>query len=92
MSPSRPNGPLPLSEGKRHEVQYSRLPRRVREEKTIVHTVRQGKEVLIFEQVPADFCPVCGDTLLKPETVRQLERLLRTKSRPDEMIPLYKFA
>ena len=62
------------------------------EEQTIIHTLRQGGDVFVFEQVPAEVCSVCGDTLLKPETVRQLERLLQAKGRPDEMVPLYKFA
>ena len=54
------------------------------EEKTIIQTLRKGGEVFVFEQLPAEVCSVCGDNLLKPETVRQLERLLQAKRRPDE--------
>lgn len=62
------------------------------EEKTIVHTLHKGGEVFVFGQVPAEVCSVCGDTLLKPETVRHLERLMQAGRPPDVMVPMYKFA
>ncbi len=62
------------------------------EERTIVHTVRYHGQVVVIDHVPAEICTVCGDVLLKPETVRQIEVLLRTANQPASMIPLYEFA
>ena len=62
------------------------------EERTIVHTFRRGEDVFVFEQVPAEVCSVCGDTLLTPDTVRHLEKLLIEKPRPDRLVPLIKYA
>lgn len=61
------------------------------ETRRIVHTVRQGDEVSVFENVPADVCSVCGDTLLDPETVRRLEGLMKDKNLPAKFIPLYHY-
>lgn len=62
------------------------------EERTIVHTVRHHGQVVVIDHVPAEICSVCGDVLLKPETVRQIEALLQTAAQPTSMIPLYEFA
>jgi len=57
-----------------------------------VHTVRHQEQVIVIDGVPAEVCPVCGDVLLKPETVRRIESLLRTAGRPASTVPLYKYA
>ena len=62
------------------------------EERTIVHTVRYHGQVVVIDHVPAEICSVCGDVLLKPETVRQIEELLQTATQPTSMIPLYEFS
>ncbi|MCH8291193.1 YgiT-type zinc finger protein [Candidatus Poribacteria bacterium] len=62
------------------------------EEKKIVHTVRHKGQVRVIDHVPAEVCSVCGDVLLKPETVRQIEMLLQSEVRPAEMVPLYEYA
>ncbi|MFH1115783.1 MAG: YgiT-type zinc finger protein [Pseudomonadota bacterium] len=61
------------------------------EAKTIVHTVKFGDEVLVFENVPAEVCDVCADTLLAPETVRRLEALILNRSKPDKFAPVYEY-
>jgi len=58
------------------------------EERRIVHTVRHQEQVIVIDGVPAEVCSVCGDVLLKPETVRRIEALLRTA----RTVPLYKYA
>ena len=58
------------------------------ESERIVHTVRKGSDIYIFEHVPAD---VCGDTLLSPSTIRRLEDLLCTKAKPGKMAPIYEY-
>jgi YgiT-type zinc finger domain-containing protein len=58
---------------------------------TITHTVRQGKRVVVIDHVPAEVCGVCGDVLLRPETIRQLETVLK-RAEPTRSIPLYEYA
>ena len=62
------------------------------EAKKIVHTVRAGADIFLFERVPADVCSVCGDTLLAPDTVRQLERILARKGKASKQAPVYEYA
>lgn len=62
------------------------------EERKIVHTVRHKGEVIVIDHVPAEVCSVCGDVLLKPETVRRIEKLLQTASRPTSTVPLYEYS
>lgn len=58
----------------------------------IVHTLHKGAEIYIFEHVPAEVCSDCGDTLLAPETIRHIERLLSSKGKPGKMAPVYEYA
>ena len=62
------------------------------EERRVVHTVRHHGQVIVIDHVPAEVCSVCGDVLLKPETVRHIETLLRTTTRPAGTVPLYEYA
>ena len=61
------------------------------QDKGIVHTVRKGEQILVFEHVPAEVCSVCGDTILKPDTVRHLEKMLKAKAKPGKLVPLYEY-
>ncbi len=61
------------------------------EERNIVHTVRYSGQVIVIDHVPAEVCSVCGDVLLKPETVRRIEELLRAKAQPSRTVPLYEY-
>jgi YgiT-type zinc finger domain-containing protein len=62
------------------------------ENKRVVHTVRHNGQLLVMENVPAEVCSVCGDVLIKPETIRHIEELLRKASRPSKTVPLYEYA
>lgn len=62
------------------------------EERKIVHTVRHQGRVIVIDHVPVEVCSVCRDVLLKPETVRRIETLLRTAARPVSTVPLYEYA
>ncbi|MBI5563129.1 MAG: YgiT-type zinc finger protein [Deltaproteobacteria bacterium] len=62
------------------------------EDKRIVHTVCPKGEVVVIDHVPAEVCSECGDVLLRPETVRHIEELLRVSRRPDKTVPLYEYA
>jgi len=61
------------------------------EHREIVHTVRRGEKVLVFEHVPAEVCNVCSDTLLAPETTRHIDRLLHQSPKPERFAPLYEY-
>jgi YgiT-type zinc finger domain-containing protein len=62
------------------------------EERQIIHTVRYRGQVIVIDRVPAEVCSVCGDVLLKPDTVRQIEELLRAATQPARTVPLYEYA
>lgn len=62
------------------------------EERKILHTVRHRGQVIVIDRVPAEVCVVCGDVLLKPETVRGIEELLKAAPDPANTVPLYEYA
>lgn len=62
------------------------------EDQEIFHTIRHEGQVIVIDHVPAEVCSLCGDVLLKPETVRQIELLLQTPTKPTSTVPLYEFA
>ena len=62
------------------------------EEKTIVHTVNYQGQVVVIDHVPAEVCSVCDDVLLKPDTVRNIEKLLKTMGQSAKTVPLYEYA
>jgi YgiT-type zinc finger domain-containing protein len=62
------------------------------EEKKMAHTVRHHGHLVVIDGVPADVCSACGDVLLKPETVRRIEAILRAAGEPDRTAPVYEYA
>lgn len=62
------------------------------EKRVIVHAVKRGADVLVFEDVPAEVCDVCSDMLLAPETVRHLEQLMQRHAEPEKHVPVYAYA
>lgn len=60
-------------------------------QQTIVHTVKHEGSVLVFDEVPAEVCDVCSDTLLSPETIRHLEALLHEHGAPHAHAPVYSY-
>ena len=61
------------------------------EQRWITHTVRYQGRIIVIDHVPAEVCAVCGDVLLRPETVRRIEALLRTAPAPARTVPLYEY-
>ncbi|RJP19216.1 MAG: YgiT-type zinc finger protein [Candidatus Omnitrophota bacterium] len=61
------------------------------ENRLIIHTVKRGKDILVFENVPAEVCDVCSDMLLAPETIRRLEELMQQRETPKKYAPLYDY-
>ena len=64
----------------------------VYEDSKVLHTVRHRGQVVVIDHVPAEVCSVCGDVLLKPETVRRIEKLLTAATHPVKTVPLYEYA
>jgi len=62
------------------------------EDRKVVHTVRHDGRLVVIENVPAEVCSVCSDILLKPETVRRIEAILREAGEPDRTAPVYEYA
>jgi len=62
------------------------------EHRLIIHTVRSGAKMLLFEDVPADVCDVCSDTLLAPETIRHIEKMMKQHVKPKKHVPVYAYA
>ncbi|MCW5854003.1 MAG: YgiT-type zinc finger protein [Anaerolineae bacterium] len=62
------------------------------EQRDIVHTVRYQGQVIVIDHVPAEVCTLCGDILFKAETVRRIEDIIRTRTAPSQLVPLYEYA
>ena len=52
------------------------------EARKIFHAVRHKGHIILIDHVPAEVCTECADTLLKPDTVRSIEALLRQAPAP----------
>lgn len=61
------------------------------EPRRVTHTVRRGEKTLVIEDVPAEVCSVCGDTLFTAETVRSIEQLLSSPPEPVRTVPAFTF-
>jgi YgiT-type zinc finger domain-containing protein len=61
------------------------------EPKSVTHTVRYQGEIVVIDHVPAEVCSICGDTLLAPDTVRGLERVLAHRGAPARSAPVYEY-
>lgn len=62
------------------------------EDRLIIHPLRVRGQVLVIDHVPAEVCSICGDVLLRPETVRRLEELAADASHPTATAPLLEYA
>jgi len=62
------------------------------EHHVIVHTVKHGTNVLVFENVPAEICDICSDMILAPDTIRHLEHLMKRQTKPQRHAPVFVYA
>jgi YgiT-type zinc finger domain-containing protein len=81
----------PKTEGQTMKCTMQGCPGRY-ERRKIVHSVRHRGQVVVIDHVPAEVCPVCGDVLLEPKTIRRIERILQDLEKPQKQVPLYEFA
>lgn len=58
------------------------------EERLIARAYRRDGKVIVVDDVPAEVCSECGDTLLKPETVEGIQEALATAEEAEEFAPV----
>ncbi len=61
-------------------------------DRLIVQAFRHNGGVAVIDHIPAEVCWLCGDTLLKPETVQRIEELMEGAAPPAATAPLYDYA
>ncbi|MEI7812618.1 MAG: YgiT-type zinc finger protein [Ignavibacteria bacterium] len=60
------------------------------ENKLIPHLACKNGSYLLVKDVPAEVCPVCGDTLLTKETIDMVMEILKN-GKPETTIPAMQF-
>lgn len=58
---------------------------------SITKTVRHAGRLVVLENVPAEVCDICGDTLIAPLTMRRIEEILSRSATPGDTAPVYKY-
>jgi YgiT-type zinc finger domain-containing protein len=61
------------------------------EPRRVVETVGRGNNTIVIEDVPAEVCTVCGDTLFTAATMRQIEQLLASPPAAARTVPAFAF-
>jgi len=63
-------------------------------ETDVTYTLAHGGMFYIIEQVPARVCQETGEQFFAPETVEQIQKIIRSRKKPDRLIetPVYKYA
>lgn len=58
------------------------------EERLITRTYRRDGKIIVVDDVPAEVCNLCGDTLLRPETVELIQEALKGAEEAEEFAPV----
>lgn len=61
------------------------------EEQYIVHTARHNERIVVVDNVPAEVCDTCSDTLLSSIAMQRIDEILSDGSRATGVVPLYDF-
>ena len=63
-------------------------------EKNISREIWWKGELYLFENVPAGVCTQCGEKVIKPETAKHIDLLLKKQTTPHKTIrvPVYEYA
>jgi YgiT-type zinc finger domain-containing protein len=62
------------------------------EDQNLTKSFRIKDKIIVLDLIPAEICNVCGDVLLKPETVQRIEQMLVEGLEPTSSAPVYKYA
>jgi YgiT-type zinc finger domain-containing protein len=60
-------------------------------ERRITQFFTRGGQAIVVEDIPAEVCDVCGDTLLAPEVVEQLVKIDVREKEPVKFAPVFKY-
>ena len=63
-------------------------------ERKVTYTIEKDGKLFVVENVPARVCIETGEQFFSPETVEQLQRIIREQKDPKRTIetPVYEFA
>ncbi|MDM8549775.1 YgiT-type zinc finger protein [Desulfobacterales bacterium HSG2] len=59
------------------------------QKRAIIHAVRYQGKVTVLNNVPAEVCTVCGDTLISLDVAEAIESILRNPGQPSYTAPVY---
>lgn len=94
MNQTRERRTSPRAAGERRSCRFPTCPGHYRREHIVHHEPFRNHTVFI-DDVPADVCTICGDTLLPASTVQKLEqwrdRLEQGSAGPADQTELYHF-
>jgi YgiT-type zinc finger domain-containing protein len=62
------------------------------EKKYISRLLKYKGKSIVLENVPADVCSFCGDTLISLKTQEEIEMTLKNLGKPSRAVPLYSLA
>ncbi len=60
----------------------------------VTYTLEHGGNFIIIENVPARVCKQTGEQFFAPETVENIQNIIKSRKRPDRVIetPVYSYA
>ena len=67
--------------------EYCNTPLPIDEKLAPVHRHREGQH-FIFERVPAQVCPRCGERYFSAQAVREMDRLMKKPAAPITLVPI----
>lgn len=47
-------------------------------------------EIIVVRDIPVEVCPVCGDSIMTPETARRIEEALEGTREPEATAPVFR--
>jgi len=60
-------------------------------ERLITQFFTRGGQAIVVEDIPAEVCDVCGDTLLAPGVVEQMVKIDVREKEPVKFAPVFKY-
>lgn len=67
--------------------EYCNTPLPSDEKLVTVHRHREGQH-FIFERVPAQVCPRCGERYFSAQALREMDRLMKKPAAPVTLVPI----
>ncbi len=61
------------------------------ERERTAQALRFPNTLIVIDDIPADVCDICGDTLYTAEVARRLDRVMRERPATSATVPLYRY-